>query len=122
MENPSGLAVGAVVTHADGMGERAVALAMLDTVPGAHRQRVATEKAYDTHHFIGACRQRRIKPHVASHDSLLGGIAIDERTTWQSGYANSQTIRNRIEDHFGRGKPVGQIRQTGYMPTGMTAV
>jgi transposase len=33
MENRSGLVVGAVVTHADGLGERAAALAMLDATP-----------------------------------------------------------------------------------------
>lgn len=35
MEHRSVLVVGAVVTHADGFGERAAALAMLDTLPGA---------------------------------------------------------------------------------------
>jgi hypothetical protein len=30
------------------------------------------------------------------------------------GYALSQTIRNRIEEHFGWGKTVGRIRQTVY--------
>jgi hypothetical protein len=33
MENRSGLVVGAVVTHADGTGERLAALAMLDKTP-----------------------------------------------------------------------------------------
>ena len=114
MENRSGLVVGAVVTHADGMGERAAALSMLDTVPGAHPKTVAADKGYDTRDFIDACRQRRVTPHVASHDTRRGGSAIDGRTTRHPGYAVSQTIRKRIEEHFGWGKTVGRIRQTVY--------
>ena len=114
MENRSGLVVGAVVTHADGMGERAAALAMLDTLPGAHPKTVAADKAYDTRDFVDACRQRRITPHVASNDTRIGGSAIDGRTTRHPGYAISQTIRKRVEEHFGWGKTVGRIRQTLY--------
>lgn len=111
MENRSGLVVGAVVTHADGLGERAAALAMLDRVPGKHSKTVAADKAYDTRDFIAACRQRRITPHVASNDTRIGGSAIDGRTTRHSGYAVSQTIRKRIGEHFGWGKTVGRVRQ-----------
>ena len=112
MENRSGLVVGAMVTHADGLGERAAALAMLDSVPGTHPKTVAADKAYDTRDFIAACRQRRITPHVAANDARLGGSAIDGRTMRHPGYAISQTIRKRIEEHFGWGKTVGRIRQT----------
>ncbi|MDQ1310633.1 MAG: hypothetical protein QG601_1903, partial [Pseudomonadota bacterium] len=42
MENRSGLAVGALVTHADGFGERAAALAMLDAVPASSPRTVVT--------------------------------------------------------------------------------
>jgi transposase len=114
MENRSGLVVGAVVTHADGLGERAAAVGMLDTLPGAHRKTLAANKAYDTRDFIDACRQRRVTPHVASNDTRNGGSAIDGRTTRHAGYAMSQTIRKRIEEHFGWGKTIGHIRQTLY--------
>lgn len=114
MEHRSGLVVGAVVTHADGYGERAAALAMLDTLPGRHPRTVAADKAYDTRDFVQACRQRHVTPHVASHSTRWGGSAIDGRTTRHSGYAISQTIRKRIEEHFGWGKTVGRIRQTVY--------
>lgn len=114
MENRSGLVVGAVVTHADGMGERAAALAMLDTLPGVHPKTLAADKAYDTRDFVDACRQRRVTPHVASNDTRIGGSAIDGRTTRHTGYAISQTIRKRIEEHFGWGKTIGRIRQTLY--------
>ena len=114
MENRSGLVVGAVVTHADGRGERAAALAMLDTVPGEQPKTVGADKAYDTQDFVTGCRERNVTPHVASNDTRPGGSAIDARTTRQAGYALSQTIRKRIEEHFGWGKTVGRIRQTVY--------
>jgi len=114
MENRSGLVVGALVTHADGMGERVAALAMLDTLPGRHPKTIAADKAYDTRDFIAACRERRVTPHVARNDTRIGGSAIDGRTTRHPGYAISQTIRKRIEEHFGWGKTIGRIRQTVY--------
>ncbi len=48
MENRNGLVVSAVVTHADGFGERRAALAMLDALPGQGRRSVGADKAYDT--------------------------------------------------------------------------
>ena len=114
MEHRSGLVVSAVVTHADGYGERAAALAMLDMLPGKHAKTIAADKAYDTRDFVQACRERRVTPHVASHKTRWGGSAIDARTTRHPGYAVSQTMRKRIEEHFGWGKTVGHIRQTVY--------
>lgn len=114
MENRSGLVVGAVVSHADGMGERVNALRLLDCTPGKHAKTVGTDKAYDTRDFVADCRQRKITPHVARHETRWGGSAIDGRTTRHGGYQVSQTIRARIEEHFGWGKTVGQLRQTVY--------
>jgi hypothetical protein len=111
MENRCGLVVGAVVSLADGTGERAAALAMLDTVPGSQPKTVGADKAYDTADFVAACRERNITPHVAQNDARRGGSAIDGRTTRHIGYGLSQMIRKRIEEHFGWGKTVGQIRQ-----------
>jgi len=114
MENRTGLVVGAVVTHADGTGERAAALAMLDTVPGKKPKSIGADKAYDTRDFVADCRERNVTPHVARNDTRRGGSAIDARTTQHIGYELSQTIRKRIEEHFGWGKTVGRIRQTVY--------
>ncbi len=75
MENRSGLVVAAVVTHADGLGERAATLVMLDAVPGKHPKTVVADKVYDTRDFIAACRQRHITPHVASNPSYLLALA-----------------------------------------------
>jgi Transposase DDE domain len=85
MENRSGLVVGAVVTHADGLGERAAAVSMLDALPGAHPKTLGADKAYDTRDFIQACRRRRVTPHVASNHTRKGGSAIDGRTTRHAG-------------------------------------
>ncbi len=114
MENCTGLVVGALVTHADGMGERAAALAMLDTVPGSQSKTIGADKAYDTADFVADCRARNVTPHVARNTARRGGSAIDARTTRHVGYELSQSIRKRIEEHFGWGKTVGRIRQTVY--------
>jgi len=114
MENRTGLVISAVVTHADGTGERTAALAMLDTVPGSQPKTVGADKAYDTADFVAGCRERKVVPHVAQNDARRGGSAIDARTTRHHGYRLSQTIRKRIEEHFGWGKSVGRIRQTVY--------
>ena len=114
MENRSGLVVGALVTHADGTGERAAALAMLDTVPGTQPKTVGADKGYDTADLVADCRVRNVTPHVACNDTRRGGSAIDTRTTPHRGYVLSQTIRKRIEEHFGWGKGVGGIRQTAF--------
>lgn len=114
MENRSGLVVSAVVTQADGTGERRAALAMLGTVPGNGPKSLGTDKAYDTEDFVTACRGRNVTPPVARNDARRGGSAIDARTTRHPGYALRQTIRKRIEEHFGWGKTIGRIRQTVY--------
>lgn len=106
--------VGAVVGHADGTGERINTLRLLDCVPGCHTKTIGADKAYDTHDFVGDCRTRKVTPHVARNETRRGGSAIDERTSRHSGYAVSQSIRARIEEHFGWGKTVGRIRQTVY--------
>jgi hypothetical protein len=49
-----------VVTHADGFGERAAALAMLDAIPARAKRTLGADKAYDTKDFVAACRQRKV--------------------------------------------------------------
>jgi transposase len=113
MENRSGLVVSAVVSRADGFGERKAALAMLDAMPTTtSRRSVGADKAYDTADFVDGCRERKITPHVAANDTRRGGSAIDGRTTRHLSYRISQIIRKRIEEHFGWGKTIGRIRQT----------
>jgi transposase len=114
MEHRNGLAVSAVTTHATGSGEREAALAMLDALPGRHARTLGADKGYDTNGFVAACRVRNVTPHIARNDTRRGGSAIDARTTRHPGYAISQVVRKRIEEHFGWGKTIGHIRQTVY--------
>jgi transposase len=97
MENRSGLVVGAVVTHADGYGERDAAKVMIGLVPGVGRKTLGTDKNYDTAGFVEACRQINVTPHVAMNAERAGGSAIDGRTVRHAGYQASQIIRKRIE-------------------------
>ncbi|AJX14524.1 transposase DDE domain protein [Burkholderia ubonensis MSMB22] len=103
-----------VVSHADGFGERASALRLLDCVPGRHAKTLGADKGYDMRDFVRDCRARKVTPHVARNDAHQGGSAIDGRTSRHVGYGISQVIRKRIEEHFGWGKTVGRIRQTVY--------
>lgn len=114
MENRNGLIVSGMVTQADGYGERAAALAMLDAIPANGRRTLGADKAYDTKDFVAGCRDRGVIPHVATNDTRQGGSAIDGRTTRHAGYEVSQVIRKRIEEHFGWSKTVGRLRQTVY--------
>jgi transposase len=111
MENRHGLVVGAVVTHADGTGERGRPLharygAGHPCQDGGRGQGLRYRRLH------GRLPQRNVTPHVAQNDGRRGGSAIDGRTTRHVGYRLSQTIRKRIEEHFGWGKTVGRIRQT----------
>ncbi len=113
MENRNGLVVSAVVSHADGWGERQAALAMLDALPTTTRRRsLGADKAYDTTDFVAGCRERGVTPHIAANATRRGGSAIDGRTTRHPSYRLSQIVRKRIEEHFGWGKTIGRIRQT----------
>ncbi|AOJ83468.1 hypothetical protein WS86_22640 [Burkholderia savannae] len=105
-----GTLIQAWASHADGFGERASALRLLDCVPGRHAKTLGADKAYD----MRDCRARKVTPHVARNDAHQGGSAIDGRTSRHVGYGISQVIRKRIEEHFGWGKTVDRIRQTAY--------
>lgn len=108
MENRSGLAVDAALTHATGTAEREAALEMLDRRPRRKGRRITlgADKAYDVTGFVEALRARRITPHIAvdGRVSSLGKVrrsAVDARTTRHDGYAVSQRLRKRIEEPFG---------------------
>ena len=87
MENKNGLAVGGMVTQADGTAERRASEAMLKKqAKGSKRITVGEDKAYDTSDHIAALRRINVTPHVAQNDSLTKTgkrrrSAIDARTT-----------------------------------------
>lgn len=114
MENRNGLVVDVTLTRATGTAERAVALEMLEGLPGVHRVTVGGDKNYDTADFVAECREMHVTPHVAQNTSGRHS-AIDGRTTRHPGYAVSQRVRKRVEEIFGWVKTVGGGRKVRYI-------
>jgi transposase len=112
VENRNGLIVGAMATTADGFAERDAALLM---VHDRRRNRkpirsVGADKGYDTHDFVTALREMKVRPHVSQNNKGRRS-AIDARTTRHEGYAISQKKRPLIERTFGWMKAIAGIRQ-----------
>ena len=111
MENRNGLAVGGMVTPADGTAERRASEALLKKqAKGSKRITVGEE-------HIAALRRMNVTPHVAQNDSLTKtgkrrSSAVDARTTRHVGYQISQTCRKMAECIFGWGKQHGTMRKT----------
>src|SRR5438094_1987264 len=107
MENRNGLAVGGMVTPADGTAERRASEALLKKqAKGSKRITVGEDKAYDTSDHVAALRQISVTPHIAQNNSLIKTgkrrrSAIDARTTRHIGYQISQTGRTVTEWLFG---------------------
>jgi transposase len=111
MENRHGLVVASEVTPADGYGERAAAMRMARSLPGAHKKTLGADKGYDTRDFVADIRFARITPHVAQNAGPRRRSAIDGRTTRNPGYAQSINARKRIEQVFGWIKQAAGLRQ-----------
>ena len=118
MENRNSLAVGGMVTQANGTAERCASEAMLKKkAKGSKRVTVGEDKAYDTSDHVAALRRISVTPHIAQNDSLTKAgkrrrSAIDARTTRHIGYQISQTCRKMTECIFGWGKQHGTMRKT----------
>ncbi len=117
MENRSGLAVDAVLTHATGTAEREAALAMLDRRKRSGRITLGADKAYDATAFVEGLRERGVTPHIAINGAVskLGKVrktAVDGRTTRYAGYRISQICRKRIEEIFGWAKTQAGLAKT----------
>lgn len=114
MEHRNGLIVDMELTQADGFGERAAAVAMIDRLPKRGRRRtVAADKGYDTRDFVADCRRRGFTPHVAQNTTNRRS-AIDGRTTRHRGHEVSMRIRKRIEEPFGWVKTIAGGRKLRY--------
>ena len=108
MENRHGLAVGGLVSQANGTAERDTALVLIDYWRGQRRRRITlgADKAYDVTGFVKDLKARAVTPHIAidGHLSKTGRprkTAVDGRTTRHLGYEISQRCRKRIEEVFG---------------------
>src|ERR1700752_1497964 len=110
MENRSGLAVGGMVTQADGSAERRASEAMLKKqAKGSKRITVGEDKAYDTSDHIAALRRMNVTPHVAQNDCLTKTgkrrrSAMEARTPRHIGYQISQTCRKMTRVHLRLGQ------------------
>jgi len=111
MENRHGLVVASEVAPADGYGERAAAVGMARSLPGAHQKTLGADKGYDTRDFVADIRFSVITPHVAQNTGPRRRSAIDGRTTRHLGYAQSINARKRIEQVFGWIKQAAGLRQ-----------
>jgi len=119
MENRHGLAVGGLVTTANGTAERRASERMLAVKAKAAGRRltVGEDKAYDTADHVAALRAANVTPHVTQNNGVTKTgkqrtSAIDQRTTRHAGYGMSQTRRAMIECIFGWGKQHGTLRKT----------
>lgn len=115
MEHRNALIAGMELTVATGYAERETALQLLRRLPRrARRRTVAGDKGYDTKDFVAGCRELRITPHVAQHDTKRRS-AIDGRTTRHDGHLVSLRIRKRIEEPFGWMKTIAGGRKLRYI-------
>ena len=110
MENRNGLIVDVDVRTASGTGERDGALCMIDRAALGAGATLGADKGYDTRDFIGALREREIKPHIARNTTNRRS-AVDHRTARGKGYAMSQRVRKLIEQGFGWAKEPGRLRK-----------
>jgi transposase len=108
MENRHGLAVGGLVSQANGTAERDTALTLIDYWRGKRRRRITlgADKAYDVTTFVKDLKARSVTPHIAIDGRLSKAgrprkTAVDGRTTRHLGYEISQRCRKRIEEVFG---------------------
>lgn len=113
MENRNGLIVNARVSQADGYAEREAAKAMINDARQASPQAAITlgaDKGYDAAEFIAELHSMDITAHVAQNKSGRRSAVSDE-IAQTDGYQKSMQSRKRIEQGFGWGKTIGQLRQ-----------
>lgn len=118
MENRNGLIVDAVVTRADGKAEREAAKRMIGKVKAQInadananvRITLGADKGYDAREFIEHLQGLNVQPHVAQNTSRRRS-AVPEQTAQSDDYRMSMQCRKRIEQGFGWGKSIGQVRQ-----------
>jgi len=106
MENRNGLAVGVMVTQANGTAERVAALELVERHTKKGRITLGADKAYDVENFVENLRKQKVTPHIAVQDHLTKTgkrrkTKIDRRTTRHPGYQTSRRVRKRIEEIFG---------------------
>lgn len=116
MENRNGLCVGFRLDRADGKSERRGAKSLIRRVlrEGSQPKTLAGHKNYHTTDFVGFCREKGIRPHVALHEKWkIPGL--DGGTTRRKGYEISQKKKKKlIEQKFGWVKTVGGLSKSRF--------
>ena len=115
-ENRNGLLAAIDVHNPIGSSEADVALDQIGALAGSGQgdpQTLGADKGYHTRKFVGQCRDRGTRPHVACVKNRKTP-GLDARTTGSKGYETSQRVRKRIEEVFGWMKTVGLLRKTRY--------
>jgi transposase len=116
MENRNGLLAAIGIHNPIQSSEADMALDQMEALAVAEQGLAVTlggDKGYHNKAFVGECRDRGVKPHVACvRNRTTPGL--DGRTTSSAGYKTSQRIRKRIEEIFGWMKTVGLFRKTRY--------
>ena len=118
MDNRHGLVVDALITRAEGKGEHKGAISMIEEMKGTHRITLGCDKGYDDGTFISRLREMKVTPHIAQNNSATHTSYIDDRTTRHEGYSVSQRKRKLVEQIFGWGKTIGNLRKTKYRGLG----
>ena len=116
MENRNGLLASIDIYNPIESSEPTEALKQMEGLSGMGQgepKTVGADKGYHTKAFVGQCREKGAKPHVACVRNRKAA-GLDGRTTGAQGYQASQRIRKRIEEIFGWMKTVGLYRKTRY--------
>jgi len=118
MENRSGLAVAATVTHATGTAEREAALKMLECIERNPGATLGGDAAFDVWRFKSDLETLGIVPHMARRtDKTWGGLPFKP----PPGYDLSLRHRKRIEEIFGWTKTVAGQAKTKFRGVGRVA-
>lgn len=111
IENRHGLVVASEVTVADGYRERAAAVRMVRSLPGAHKKTLGADKGYDSNDVVAELRFAGVTPHVAQNIQPRRRSAFDGRTVRHLGYGKSTNARRRIEQVLGWIEQAAGLRQ-----------
>jgi transposase len=113
MDNRHGLIVATDIRPPSGTAEREAGVEMLTTLePRARRRTLGADKGYDAPDFVVGVRACHTSPHVSPNiHERRPTSAIDGRTTRHAGFAISQLKRKLVEEGFGWGKTIGNLRK-----------
>ena len=130
VENRHGLVLAVEVNSPVGNSEPETALSLIDRVRkrfGFKPKTVGADKGYGQGPFLQALEKRKIRPHVALKEGMIGGNtpshrrrykrSIEARTRMRRrmrdiGYSISQRCRKKIEELFGWAKTIAGLART----------